>query len=126
MAIERRKDTKNRVLKDGEYQRSNGTYEYKWRDKSGKRHSIYAPTLDELRNKATDVTRDILNGIQVQSSNTTLNDMYYRWVQIKRSLKDNTFTNYKYMYTQFVAPGFGNRKLRDLKRSDVRAFYNTL
>lgn len=126
MAIERRKDTKNRVLKDGEYQRSNGTYEYKWRDKSGKRHSIYAPTLDELRNKATDVTRDILNGIQVQSSNTTLNDMYYRWVQIKRGLKDNTFTNYKYMYTQFVAPGFGNRKLRDLKRSDVRAFYNTL
>ena len=85
MAIERRKDTKNRVLKDGEYQRSNGTYEYKWRDKSGKRHSIYAPTLDELRNTATDVTRDILNGIQVQSSNTTLNDMYYRcWNCLKR------------------------------------------
>lgn len=42
MAIERRKDNKNRVLKEGEYQRSNGTFEYKWRDKRGKRHSIYA------------------------------------------------------------------------------------
>ena len=26
MAIERRKDNKNRVLKEGEYQRSNGTF----------------------------------------------------------------------------------------------------
>ena len=34
MAIERRKDNKNRVLKEREYQRANGTFEYKWRDKS--------------------------------------------------------------------------------------------
>ena len=29
MAVERRKDNKNRVLKEGEYQRSSGTYEFK-------------------------------------------------------------------------------------------------
>ena len=126
MAIEKRKDNKNRVLKEGEYQRKNGTYEYKWRDKSGKRHSIYAETLDELRNKELDILRDILNGTQTQTTNLTINDMYNRWVQLKRGLKDNTFANYKYMYTQFVEPSFGNFKLKDLKRSDVRAFYNTL
>ena len=32
----RRKDNKNRVLKEGEYQRANGTFEYKWTDKKGK------------------------------------------------------------------------------------------
>ena len=37
MAIERRKDNKNRVLKESEYQRSSGTYEFKWRDKRGGR-----------------------------------------------------------------------------------------
>ena len=126
MAIERRKDNKKRVLKEGEYQRKNGTYEYKWRDKSGKRHSVYAQTLDELRAKEADVTRDILDGIQIENNSLTINDMYYRWVQIKRGLKDNTFTNYKYMYTQFVEPYFGNTKIKDLKRSDVRAFYNSL
>lgn len=126
MAIGKRKDNKNRVLKEGEYQRKNGTYEYKWRDKSGKRHSIYAETLDELRNKKSDVLRDILNGTQTQTTNLTINDMYNRWVQLKRGLKDNTFANYKYMYTQFVEPSFGNIKLKDIKRSDVRAFYNTL
>jgi len=56
MAV-RRKDNKNRVLKEGEYQRSNGTYEFKWRDKCGDRHSIYAKTLDELRG-------DIRKGLQ--------------------------------------------------------------
>lgn len=51
MAVERRKDNKNRVLKEGEYQRTNGSYEYKWRDKIGKRHSIYSKSLEELREK---------------------------------------------------------------------------
>ena len=45
MAVERRKDSKRKVLKEGEYQRANGTFEYKWQDKSEKRRSIYAKTL---------------------------------------------------------------------------------
>ena len=48
---ERRKDSKKRVLKGGEHQRSNETYEYKWRDAKGDRHSAYAKTLEELREK---------------------------------------------------------------------------
>lgn len=126
MAVERRKDNKNRVLKEGEYQRANGTFEYKWRDKKGKRHSIYAKTLEELREKEIDVLRDALDGIRVDKKDITINDLYYRWIQLKKGLKHNTFQNYKYMYTQFVEPDFGKMHITDLKRSDVRAFYNHL
>lgn len=126
MAVERRKDNKNRVLKEGEYQRSNGTFEYKWRDKRGKRHSIYAKTLDELREKEIDVLRDALDGIRADKNDLTINDLYFRWVQLKKGLKANTFQNYKYMYAQFVEPDFGEMHIVDLKRSDVRAFYNQL
>ena len=126
MAIERRKDNKNRVLKEGEYQRSNGTFEYKWRDKRGKRHSIYAKTLDELREKEIDVLRDALDGIRADKNDLTINDLYFRWVQLKKGLKANTFHNYQYMYKQFVEPDFGEMHIVDLKRSDVRAFYNHL
>jgi integrase len=126
MAVERRKDNKKRVLKEGEYQRANGTFEYKWRDKIGKRHSIYAKTLDELREKEIDALRDALDGIRANKKDLTINYLYNLWVQIKRGLKDNTFQNYKYMYTQFVEPDFGNMKIADLKRTDVRAFYNRL
>lgn len=126
MSIERRKDNKNRVLKEGEYQRTCGTYEYKWRDKRGNRHSISAVTLEELREKEIDVLRDVLDGVKADKNNLTINDLYNSWIQLKRGLKDNTFSNYKYMYTQFVEPDFGKNKLVDLKRSDVRGFYNFL
>ena len=126
MAVGRRKDNKNRVLKEGEYQRASGTYEFKWRDKRGGRHSISAVKLEELREKELDVFRDVLDGVRTDKNNLTINDLYYSWVQLKRGLKDNTFSNYKYMYTQFVEPDFGKNKLVDLKRSDVRGFYNYL
>lgn len=122
----RRKDSKNRVLKEGEYERSNGTYEFKWRDKKSKRHSIYAKSLEELREKEIDVLKDVLDGIREDKKNITVNDLYYRWVQLKRGLKHNTFMNYQYMYTQFVEDYLGRMRVADLKRSDVRAFYNHL
>ena len=123
---EKRKDNKNRVLKEGEHQRANGTYEYKWRDRRGKRHSVYAKTLEELREKELDVLRDILDGVRGDKKDLTINDLYHRWGQLKRGLKDNTFQNYRYMYTQFVEPDFGKSRIADLKRTDVRAFYNAL
>ena len=59
MKTNRRKDNSGRVLKEGEYQRTSGTYEFKWRDKRGNRHSISAPTLEELRDKELDALRDV-------------------------------------------------------------------
>ena len=126
MAVERRKDNKRRVLKEGEYQRSSGTYEFKWRDKRGNRHSISAVTLEELREKELAVLRDVLDGVKVDKNNLTVNDLYNSWIQLKRGLKENTFSNYKYMYKMFVEPDFGKNRITDLKRSDVRGFYNFL
>lgn len=122
----RRKDNKNRVLKEGEYQRTNGTFEYKWRDRWGKRHSIYAKTLEELRKKESEVLRDILDGIRTNENDLIVNDLYYRWAQLKRGLKTNSFQTYKYIYNQYVESSFGKTRIIDLKRSDVRAFYNHL
>ncbi|EOU1503410.1 tyrosine-type recombinase/integrase [Clostridium perfringens] len=126
MAVERRKDNKNRVLKEGEYQRASGTYEFKWRDKKGVRHSISASTLEKLREKELDVLRDALDGVRADKNDLTINDLYNLWIQLKRGLKNNTFSNYKYMYKQFVEADFGRTRIADLKRTDVRAFYNHL
>ena len=126
MAMERRKDNKNRVLKEGEYQRASGTYEFKWRDKRGTRHSISAKSLEELREKELDVLRDILDGVNVPKTNLTIDNLYEEWVKLKRGLKDNTFSGYKYTYKQFVKQDFGHMKIAELKRSDIRGFYNML
>lgn len=126
MSVKRRKDSKNRILKEGEYERSNNTYEFKWTDKNGKRHSTYAKTLDELREKELDILRDTLNGIKVNGKNLTVNDFYNKWESLKRGLKGNTFQNYKYMYNQFAREHLGNIKICELKRTDIRGFYNML
>ena len=68
----------------------------------------------------------MLDGVKADKNNLTINDLYNSWVQLKCGLKDNTFSNYKYMYTMFVEPDFGKRKIVDLKRSDIRSFYNYL
>lgn len=122
----RRKDSKGVVLKEGEYERSNGTYEYKYRNKFGERKSIYAKTLVELRVKEDNISRNLLNGSDNFDSNLNINDIFEIWKKIKRGLKDNTFKNYIYMYQQFVEPTFGKLKLNKLKRTDVRGFYNKL
>ena len=49
MATPKRKDKSRVVLRKGESQRANGTYHYCWTDGNGKRHFVYAKTLDELR-----------------------------------------------------------------------------
>ena len=123
---ERRKDSKNRVLKDREYQRANGSYEYKWTDGRGHRHSLYAKSLDELREKENEVIRDVIDGVKFSRKNITVNDMYDIWVKLKRGLKGNTFQNYKFCYETYVREDFGNRKICCLKKTDVRTFYNTL
>lgn len=126
MSVKRRKDSKNRVLKEGEYQRSNGTYEYKWRDNRGNRHSISSVTLENLREKELVVLRDTLNGVDLDSRKITVDDLYVKWVHIKRGIKRNTLSSYMYFYSMYVKSELGQRKISTLKRSDIKAFCNDL
>lgn len=64
--IERRKDNKGRVLKEGETQRKDGCYDYRWRTADGRRHSVYAKTLEELREKQKKIQRDKSDGIRAE------------------------------------------------------------
>ena len=68
MANTKKRMDKNRtVLKKGESQRENGTYAYRWQTADGKRHTIYAKTLNELREKEDEVSKDIQDGIKAET-----------------------------------------------------------
>ena len=122
----KRKDKDRIVLRQGEGQRPNGTYEYRWTDRHGNRCRVYAKTLDQLREKEEEIKQDTRDGIKAEARYVTVNDMFDMWRQLKRGLKDNTFQNYQYMYQTFVRPSFGKLRLASLKKSDVKRFYNTL
>ena len=114
------------VLRTGEGERPNGTFEYRWTDRSGKRHRVYAKTLEELRDKENEIQRDKCDGIKAEARYVTVNELFDLWKVLKRGLKNNTFENYQYVYNMFVRPSFGKLRISSLKKSDVKRFYNTL
>ena len=113
-------------LKVGETEKASGGYEYRWTSKDGKRNSIYAPTLEKLRELEEQVTVDKHDGIKADAKALTVNDCFKLWVELKRGIKDSTFKNYIYMYEMFVMPTFGKKRVTQVQRSDVKRFYNGL
>lgn len=121
----KRTDSKNRVLGKGESERKNeGRYIYSWTDTTGKRRSVYAKTLDELRIKEKAIDRDLEDGIK--SDNITIDQLYHIWIQGKKGLKESSYENYVFMYNHYIKPELGNRKVKDIKKSHLRAFYNKI
>ena len=126
MSTTKRKDKSRVVLRKGEYQRANGTYNYSWTDSNGKRHFVYAKTLEELRIKEEQIEKDKSDGIKAEARYTTLNDLFDLWKTLKRGLKDNTFQNYTYMYDTFVRHVIGDEFVTKFNKSDIKRFYNYL
>lgn len=122
----KRKDKSRIVLKTGEGQRENGSYYFRWTDSKGNRHYVYAKTLDELRYKEEQIAKDKSDGIKAESRYTTLNDLFDLWTVVKRGLKNNTFENYKYMYNTYARHNIGQNRVCELKKSDIKRFYNYL
>ena len=117
----------NRVrLKTGETEKTTGGYEYRWTTRDGKRKSIYAPTLERLRELELELEIDKRDGIKADHKAMTVNDCFRLWKELKRGIKDSTFKNYIYMYEMFVMPTFGKKRVIQVQKSDVKRFYNSL
>ena len=125
--MQRRKDPKGRVLREGEsYRITDGLYMYRWTTSDKKRHTVYCATLEGLREKEEEIRRDLREGIRVGTENITLNDVYEMWKKDKKGLKQTTKGNYSYMYEHFVRDTLGRHKLQKIRKSDVRRYYNGL
>ena len=116
----KRKDKSRVVLKTGEVQRKDGTYQFSWQDSQMKRRFVYARTLDDLREKEKRIQKDKCDGIKTEARYTTIDELFDLWANMKRGLKNNTFENYKYMYNTFVRPVIGSKRISTLKKSDIK------
>ena len=119
-------DSNHIRLRTGETERPNGTYLFRWTSEDGRRHSVYAPTLEKLREQEEQIIVDKHDGVRSDVKSLTVNDLFDLWCQLKRGIKDSTFKNYIYMYEMFVKPSFGQKRAVKVVKSDVRKFYNNL
>ena len=123
----KRKDSKGRVLRSGESQRPNGTYEFQWRDNKKKKHSKYAKTLEELRRKEAEIQRDIGDGIDYAAGEQTVSDLVARYMKLRScKLKTNSLRAYGSAINIINDAPIGRAKIRDVKKSDVQAWFMEL
>ena len=120
---EKRKDNKGRILKKGESQRKNGTYDYRFVDSKGKTHSVYAKTLDVLRQKEKEIERDIADGIDFAAGDEKVCDLVDRYMAMKRTIKPNSARSYSTVVKRIHVDAFGQRKIRSIKKSDAKAWF---
>ena len=92
--------TAPKLLK-GESKRKDGRYMYRYTDINGKRHAIYAKTLSELRIRERQIARNKNELNQYVTTGASVNFVFDRYISMKTNLKQNTRSNYIYMYNKF-------------------------
>ena len=125
--MSKRKDHKGKLLQPGEYQRKNGTYEYRWTNQFGERCSVYAKTLAELRDLEAEI---LVKSQQTHCPSTlTFGELFRRWMATKVSLTNSTRLLYEQRYNTHVLHGdfpLANMKLADINKATMRRFYNSV
>lgn len=114
----KRKDKKGRILKTGENQRKNGTYDYRYTDIHGKVQCVYGKTLEELRKKESVIQRDLADGLDYSAGEITVSELVDRYMNLKRDLSENTRRAYGSAINRIKAVPFGQMKVRQVKPSD--------
>ena len=92
----KRKDKSRVVLKTGEVQRKDGTYQFSWQDSQMKRRFVYARTLDDLREKEKRIQKDKCDGIKAEARYTTIDELFDLWANMK------THPVYEHWYPVFA------------------------
>lgn len=123
---EKRKDGKGTVLKDGESQRKNGTYMYRYKDGDKKQHTVYAKTLRELREKEAEIQKAILDGISYAAGEETVYGLAKKYLSLHTNISISTQNTYDSLLRKLENQEFSKCKIRNVKNSDAKAFFLSL
>lgn len=128
MAGKKRTDNKGRILRTGEMQRAeDNRYLYRYTDLSGRKRTVYAVTLVELREKEKQIERDLQDGIDSSKGDMTLNQLFQIYMETKADLRESTRHNYFGVWKNAIEnTPLGNMKIAQIKQLHIRKFYSEL
>jgi len=119
----KRKDNKGRMLNTGENQRKDSTYQYRYIDLMGKRKTVYAPTLKELRDKEKDIQKKINAGIDYSAGKITVQELVNRHVALKQGVRQNTKDGYDYMLKSHLDNRLFGMQIEHIKVSNAKQWF---
>ena len=130
---EKRRDSKNRILHNGESQRKDGRYMYKYTDADGEAKYFYSWKLDKndvtpkgkpdevsLREKERELERKRLDGIAFDNGKITVLKLVEKYVSLKTGVRHNTEANYKFAINVIKKEAFGRKLIDRIKKSDAK------
>lgn len=132
---DKRTDTRGRVLKTGESQRSDGRYAYKYLGKDGKPQFLYSWRLTEtdrvpkgkrpcksLREMEKEIQRDSMDGIDTAGKKMTLCQLYEKQNRLKPNVRKGTAVNRERLMNILKEDVLGNTAIDKIKPSDAKAW----
>lgn len=132
---EKRKDSKGRVLRNGESQRTDGKYQFRYTDSSGQRITIYSwklvdtdkvPAGKKCEASLRELEKNISLDAPKAETSETLNDLFDKFIETRSDLRIATRNNYSFIYNTHVRNSLGKKPAKDIKHSDVQRLYNGL
>lgn len=130
---EKRRDNKNRILRTGESQRSDGKYMYRYVDANGKTQSLYSWKLvrtdivpegkkdnGALRDLEKRVRRDLDDEIVPYGDGYTVLELVKKYVSQKTGVKNTTKAGYGTVINWLTSDSFGSKRIDKVKLSDAK------
>lgn len=131
--IEKRRDKKNRILHNGESQRKDGRYVYKYTDSFGKPQFVYAWKLvptdktpngkrndKSLREKEQEIFRDINDGIDTIGKKITVCQLYAKRNNQRPNVKNSTKIGRNRLMKLLEKDKIGACFIENVKMSDAK------
>ncbi len=128
-----RRDNKGRKLFNGESQRKDGKYEYKYHDAWGKRKTVYSWKLTptdrvpagkrddiSLREKIKQIQKDLNSNITPDGGNFTVLELVEKYISQKTGVRHNTRANYNFVVNVIKKEAFGQKRIDKIKVSDAK------
>ena len=126
MNNKKRKDKKGRILKTGESQRKDFVYQYRYTDFHGKRQTVYASTLQELRQKEKEIQKQVDDGLDYEAGQITVIELIEKYISLKQGVRYNTKVGYQFVLNLVKKEEFGYRKISTIKVSDAKQWFMKL
>lgn len=132
---EKRRDNRGRVLRNGEIQKSDGRYRYKYIDAFGQPKYVYSWRLDKndrmpagkkselsLREKEKQIAADLFDQIVPEGGNLTVLALVEKYISLKTGVRPTTEAGYKTVLNLLRREEIGRKRIDKVKISDAKAW----
>jgi integrase len=130
---EKRRDTKGRILHNGEIQLSDGRYRFKYVDHNGQEHCVYSWRLDHndpqpkgkkkcksIREMEKQIQADLFDHINTGGGSMTVLELTEKYISTRNAVRPTTLAGYGTVTNFLKKDAFGARRIDSVKLSDAK------